>query len=677
MRFDTAGLFWDDTPPPKLTAPPPPKRNPPPRTWESPDYLPYLDEARRFPVTLFTFEELEQAQRDQEPLLCDVEVYPNYFLVAFKSAVSGKVIFFERAYNEAFDCDEEFDLSRLRWILNNFCIITFNGNYFDIPIITLALENFTCQQLKEASNKIIGEQIKPWMVLRSYKVKQLRINHIDLIEVAPLQASLKIYGGRLHTPRMQELPFPHMTVLSADQIAIVRWYCIGSDLVATNYLLVELAPQIQLRASMSSAYGVDVRSKSDAQIAEAVLIAELQRVTYNKPQRPTIEPGSWFQYRVPDYIKYESEELNAALTTVRNARFVIGEHGGAEMPEELKALKLTIGNCTVQMGIGGLHSTEEKVAHYADEDHILMDRDVVSYYPSIILNQGLYPNHLGPDFLSIYRTLVDRRKLAKKEKNKVEADTIKIVVNGTFGKLGSKWSVLYAPDLMVQVTISGQLTLLMLIERLHAWGAGAKICSANTDGVLIRFPKDREEYVKAVVKQWEKETGFETEETLYRAVFARDVNNYIAVKMEGGVKVKGVYSEKGSAGDSVLSKNPELLICSDAVKAFLTDGIPISETIRTCRDIRRFVSVRTVNGGAVKDGEYLGKAIRWYLSNTAGGEIVYAATGNKVPKSDSVRPCMILPTELPSDIDYERYEREAYDMLREIAYPMPEQVVAA
>ena len=38
----------------------------------------------------------------------------------------------------------------------------------------------------------------------------------------------------------------------------------------------------------------------------------------------------------------------------------------------------------------------------------------VEGYPSIILTQGLFPAHLGREFLTVYRTLVDRRIAAKR-----------------------------------------------------------------------------------------------------------------------------------------------------------------------------------------------------------------------------------------------------------------------
>lgn len=652
-RPDHIGFFWEV--PAKVN---PRKATPPDRTWEDANYLPYLTEAKAFNVSLFTIPELIAAQQANEILLCDVEIYFNYFLVAFASLASGKVIYFE---------SPSFDIPRLKWVLENFQIVTFNGKDFDIPIITLALEGLSTEQLKHAANQMILQQVKPWIILRQHKARIPQINHIDLIEVAPLTASLKIYGGRLHVPKMQELPFKESLTLTPDQMACVRWYCINSDLTATAFLYMELLPQLDLRRSMSIRYQTDLRSKSDAQIAEAVIVAELRRVTGQEPTRPEIAPGTVFKYRVPAYVRFETATLQGVLDVVAGADFVINEHGSPMLPKEINELQIRIAQATYQMGLGGLHSSETCTATYADDSHILVDRDVTSYYPAIILNQGLFPSHLGTGFLTVYQTLVERRIKAKKEKNKVEAETLKITVNGSFGKLGSKWSCLYAPDLMLQVTISGQLSLLMLIERLEA--AEIPIASANTDGLLIRCPKDLVNKMGRIVAAWEQDTGFKTEETAYCAVFARDVNNYVAVKLNGGKpKVKGCYAERGSSGDSVLSKNPVNLICLDALLTFLTTGIPIASTVRGCQDIRRFVSVRTVKGGAVKDGAYLGKAIRWYQSNAVEGEIIYASNGNKVPGTERCQPCMELPTTFPTDVDFTRYEEQTLEMLREIGY---------
>lgn len=671
MRKDVAGFFWDDTPPPK---PPPkekPKRTPPERTWERPDYLPNLAEALAFNVELLKDSELIPAAASKERFVFDIECYPNYFLIAFASVVTGKLIYFELAP------DVPLQIEKLRWVMENLCVISFNGYNYDMPIAALALAGKTNSQLFHATEEIILRDARPADVLKMHKVKALKIDHVDLIEVAPLRASLKIYSGRLHCPRMQDLPFKPGTVLSLEQVAIVRWYCCN-DLRNTDLLYHELEDQIKLRETLGKEYGVDLRSRSDAQIAETVISHEVAKLNGARSKRPEIPPGTRFKYKVPGFVSYASPEMKWVLELVRNVDFVVSESGEVGMPIELKDLTIPLGGGMYRMGIGGLHSSEQKTAHVADENTLLIDRDVASYYPSIILNQSLYPEHLGYNFLRVYQSLVTRRLHAKNTGDKVTADSIKITINGGFGKFGSPYSILYSPHLLIQVTITGQLALLMLIERIEA--AGIPVVSANTDGLIIKCPVLRQNDLQAIIEQWEKDTSFMTEETRYKAVFSRDVNNYIAIKTEGGspkkrfldeqlgCKAKGAYCERGSAGNSVLSKNPSALICSDAVLSFLTTGYPIAQTIRECQNVARFVVVRSVTGGAVKDGQYLGKSIRWYYADGEQGEIIYAKNGNKVPRTDNAKPLMDLPNELPLDINYDWYEQEAYSMLEDLAY---------
>ncbi len=207
---------------------------------------------------------------------------------------------------------------------------------------------------------------------------------------------------------------------------------------------------------------------------------------------------------------------------------------------------------------------------------------------------------------------------------------------------------------MLQVTITGQLALLMLIEMLEE--KGVDCISGNTDGVVSMYDKSRHEEVRTIISEWEEKTDFRTEETEYSAVYSRDVNNYIAVK-KNGVKKKGTFSQ-----DSI-AKNPEHNICTDAVIAYLTEGKSVEKTVKECKDVQRFVSVRNVRGGGEKNGLYLGKVVRWYYAKGEAGCIAYVGNGNKVPKTDGARPLMDLPHEVPVDIDYDWYIKTATDML--------------
>jgi hypothetical protein len=442
--------------------------------------------------------------------------------------------------------------------------------------------------------------------------------------------------------------------------------------VDTAFMLRGLWEQVKLRERLGADYGLDLRSKSDAQIAEVVLGSEVSRLNGRTVERPEFVPGLRFQFEVPAFVQYQTPLLNDMLSTVRSCVFEVAESGNIGMPPALGDLSLTIGKSTYQMGMGGLHSSEQRAVHFTDDEYTIYDRDVISYYPRLILNSGKYPAHMGPNFLVAYGRIVSQRVAAKAAGDNVTADALKITANGTFGKTGSPYSILYSPTLLIQVTLSGQLALLMLIEAFEL--AGMDVLSANTDGIVIKVPNNRKDDYLAIIKWWEQQTSLETEEATYRMLASRDVNNYIAVKPDGKVKAKGAYSNPW--GDPKLAifrfhKNPVNLICTEAVERYVTKGELPVDTVNACEDVRKFITVRSVRGGAVKDGEFLGKTVRWYYANDERGTVVYAKTGQKVPRSDGARPLMALPQVVPEDVNRGWYAAEACSMLAALGLEPP------
>ena len=555
--------------------------------------------------------------------------------------------------------DHPLDMHTIRSIVAKFTLVSFNGNNFDMPLLSLALSGATNQAIKNASDAIILNNLRGFALERKFKFKTMtKVDHIDLIEVAPGMVSLKIYGGRLHCKKMQDLPIEPSASISVADRELLKTYC-ANDLQVTQALYLKLAPQIELRAQMGKTYDLELRSKSDAQIAETVIRTQVKAITGVMPERPIIEGGTLYQYSAPSYIRFSSAPLEAVLSMVQATKFRVIDSGKVIEPDELKNAKVAIGASVYRMGVGGLHSTESSTSHVADEKTLLIDRDVASYYPSIILGSSLAPVHMGEPFLRVYRDIVEQRLAAKHAGDKVKADALKITINGSFGKFGSKWSALYSPDLLIQTTLTGQLALLMLIEALEV--AGIAVVSANTDGVVIKCPVSKQDVMDDIVFEWETCTGFNTEATHYRALYSRDVNNYLAFKLGGGFKAKGAYASAG------LSKNPSNEICTEAVVAFLNDGTAIEDTVHACWDISRFVTIRSVKGGAIdQQGHYLGKAVRWYYSTAAQGPIRYRLNHYTVARSDGAQALMELPDKFPSDVDFDWYIAEAQTILKDI-----------
>jgi DNA polymerase elongation subunit (family B) len=581
----------------------------------------------------------------------DIECYQNYFLALFRNTETGDICWWQ-IFNDAITT---YNASAFN---PNNLFISFNGNRYDLPMLTLAWKNPTPTnaQLKQLSDALIVKGIMPWQFEKQYDLNLLPWDHIDLIEVAPLKASLKIYGGRLGSKKLQDLPIPPGAVITEDQVPRLRRYC-ENDNVVTADLYNNLKPQLDLREKLSGEYQIDLRSKSDAQIAEAVIAHEYKRIT----QKPLLKPnlskfiGKAFKYKPPKFIEFQTDLFNDLLVEICAADFLIKEDGGVQMPDCLKNRTIKYEGRTYKMGVGGIHSMDPPGEFRQTPTMNLIDIDVASYYPSIILNAGFYPSHIGPVFLDIYRSLVNRRIDAKHSSDEVTADSLKITINGTFGKLGSKWSKVYSPDLMFHVTVTGQLCLLMLIEKF-----GEYTISANTDGLTLHYPAVVDNFVMEDVAEWENHTGFAMERTDYLRLNRRDISNYLAVKHDGSLKGKGMFAKDN------LAKNPVNQVCIDAVKAFIQKGISVEQTILSCSDIKRFITLRTVKGGAEKDGLKLGKSVRWYYSKFSFTPIYYSSNGNTVPRSEGAVPLMDFSDHMPTDLDYKWYIYEAENILDSI-----------
>lgn len=599
-------------------------------------------------------------------LVLDTECYPNYFLLVLKNIYLQKFIIFELPINK----------DKLIWILRNYTTVGFNSIKYDLPMIWLAASGASHSTLKEASDALVFEGLRQGDFQKRFGCFIFRTSHVDLIEVCPLKGSLKLYAARLHAKRIQDLPIDINKNLNDEEIRIVKDYCVN-DIDSTEVLLNNLNEQLKLRYDLSKQYGHDLMSKSDAQIAEAVINTELKKLTGQWPKRPEAQPGTIYFYKPPKFISFKTQMMRNILEKVKTTQYQVLENGRIVVPKELENLCINIGDSVFRMGNGGLHSSEHNISYCSNEDYSIIDRDVASYYPAILLNCGFYPQHLGQDFLKVYKSIVDRRLQAKKLKQSAIADGLKITANGTFGKLGSPYSILYAPDLMIQVTVTGQLALLMLIEEIEL--NGIKVISANTDGIVVYCGYNQRERLNQIFKNWENITGFVTEETEYKSYFSRDVNAYLALKNDGEIKGKNLFYDpwNGSNKDAIwrFHKNPNCQICTEAVQNLIAKNIPIEETIKNCKDFIKFVAVKNVKGGAHKNGYYLGKVVRWVYMKNETGTINYILNNNKVPDTEGARPMMDLPKEFPSDIDYNYYIAKATEMLYDLNYlKRPEQV---
>lgn len=622
----------------------------------------------------------------ERTVVFDVECYHNFFQVGFMRVSDRKYFnLWADSYGRG-----NFDAKRLYRIMSQYTTVGYNSRSYDLPMVCTAINNFDTYELKKYSDHIIKSGLKYWEldVRPPYEW-----DSIDLIEVNPaIRLSLKELMARLHARTIADLPYHHDDVLTEKQIDDVIAYN-KNDLDGTMMALEALHDDIELRYRLGKRYGLDFRSRSDAQMGEAILRyryeSETKKTVYRE-NRKSFKVN--FHYEVPKFIKFKNNQLVELLDTIRDTEFTTNADTGKIIkPKRLDKKTIVLGEMAYTMGVGGLHSTEKARSVVVEPGYRMSDFDVGSMYPKLIVNSGLAPRLYGPAWSKVYDDMrieriglkhaVDKYKEAGEHNKaavaKADSEGLKIALNGGgFGKLGSRYSTQFDPAMLLNTTLTGQLSILMLIEQALEI-EGMRVISGNTDGVVFYYPEHLRDELLALCERWEDTCSMELEETEYIGLFNEHVNSYIAIQPDGSIKQKGAYTNPYSGKGSFkgkLTTAPNMYVCSDAVCEYLMYGTPIRDYIYAQTDIRNFVTVSKVNGGCTFRGENLGRVARFYWSTD--GEPLFRCnphprSGNfaKVPRTGGAKPIMTFDCHgLPDDLDFERYVERAEEMLKNLGY---------
>jgi predicted lactoylglutathione lyase len=456
--------------------------------------------------------------------------------------------------------------------------------------------------------------------------------------------SLKEYGCRMGARLIKESPLAFDQPIKQSDIADILSYN-RNDVEQTLDLFNEKCKAlIDARKGLDELFGIGhvIYTMSEAKIAQNVFLqlyknktglstSELRaRADLNPNNRTNTFPvaalaAKRVHYKTHEFKSFYDDFLARATITNNKLQY------------EYATLKLA--NRVLKLGAGGLHSCDGNTIWEETDTHCIVDLDVASYYPNLIISLQIYPEHLGSSILEEYISTVEMRIRAKAQAKKCYkegdkegfakwngiANSLKIVVNAFFGKLGDKFSPLCDVAKAHTVTLNGQLYILMLIERMYM--AGYKIISANTDGITIYMPRDQTANMKAICKEWEEDTKMELEEARYKKFIQRDINNYLAIKLDGEIKSKGMFALDEA------KKNSGKIITM-AIRAQLTGGT--IEDVINSPDIKvtDFAFYQRVkNGGVITFGRtdiVIGKIARWVVGCT--GVSLYRFKNDKYTK---------------------------------------------
>lgn len=562
----------------------------------------------------------------------DTETFPNVFTIAFEQC-DGPLTFLYEISDWRNDSKEIIAfLQHLKE--TNARLVGFNSLGFDYPVLhtLIRMGHGDAKTLYDKAQAIIQSQDNEDRWAHQVNPSDRFIEQIDLFKIHHFDnkaraTSLKVLEFNMRSDDIQDLPFKVGTYLTREQVEKLKQYN-RHDVAQTKLFYYKTLDMIRFREELTVKYKRDFMNHNDTKIGKDYFVMKLEEagVPYydysDKGRKPRQTPRPQLALRdaILPWIQFEQPEFVRVLNWLKNQ--TITETKGV-----FNDLVARIDGFDFVFGLGGIHGSVESVILDSSEEAVIVDLDVSSYYPNLAISNRFYPKHLGVEFCDIYKHLYEQRKTYAK--GSAENAMLKLALNGVYGDSNNKFSVFYDPLFTMSITLNGQLLLCVLAENLIRI-SGLTLIQINTDGVTVRLPRTEMAHLQEVRSWWERLTGLELEEAIYKSMMIRDVNNYIAQYESGKVKRKGAYEY--SLG---WHQNAGGLVIPKVTEKVLVEGAPIRETVENWPELMDFM-LRT----KVPRSSYL----QWGDEQVQNISRYYIAKGGK-PLNKWMPPLAKKPTE--------------------------------
>lgn len=574
----------------------------------------------------------------------DIEVFQNIFHCSVKNTETNDIYKFEiserkNQLRELVKFFKQVD-KYITWgdyyttninIPANVIFCGYNNLHYDNPIINYIIEYedklmqynipTICSSIFNLSKTITTsseDNIDAWKHWK-YQIWFDTFDILTMLYSNKLRVGLKEIQVTMQYPNVQEFVCDWTKPLPLEDFESMIDYNIN-DIESTSELLNRCKKDVDLRIAIEDEYGVRVLSKDGVNIGMKILTQKYLEKTGLTWQdiKDLRSPMSVIPLKdvILPFIKYDSPILQRVLDDMKNQIVPPGRKGYEN--------KFVFNNLRYSVGVGGIHSVNSPEIIIPRDDEMLIDIDVASLYPSMLIEYEFYPKHLGKEFLEVYKQIKDERIEAKYNGDKVKNETLKLALNGLSGNLQNEHNFCYSPFAVMQIRINGQLLLLMLAEKLTQ--IGCRIVQANTDGLFVLLKKDVYSKVNSICREWEQLTKLTLEEDRFKAMYQYAINDYFAITEDNKVKEKGMFITTIKLGKGLTPK-----IIPKAVISFFKDGIPVEDTIKNCTDIRDFLMSEKT--GKQWHVEYMNeeqqRTNRFYASTNGGYLWKWKDTGHK------------------------------------------------
>ena len=562
----------------------------------------------------------------------DIETYPNVFTLAVEHAEMPLTWMFEISDWQ----NDSLEIGKFLTDLkdSNARLVGFNSLGFDYPVLhtLIRMGHGDAKTLYDKAQAIIQSQDNEDRWAHQVNPSDRFIEQIDLFKIHHFDnkaraTSLKVLEFNMRSDDIQDLPFKVGTYLTREQVVELKRYNLH-DVKQTKIFYTHTLDMIRFRENLCTLYKRDFMNHNDTKIGKDYFVMKLEEAgvpcydfsgkgrTPRQTPRPTLALKDailpWIQFEQPEFVRVLNWLKNQTITETKGV---------------FNDLVARIDGFDFVFGLGGIHGSIESEIVQSDEQFVIVDLDVSSYYPNLAISNRFYPKHLGEQFCDIYKNLYEQRKTYAK--GSAENAMLKLALNGVYGDSNNKFSVFYDPLFTMSITLNGQLLLCVLAENLIRI-KDLTLIQINTDGVTVRLPRTEMHHLQEVRHWWERLTGLELEEAIYKSMMIRDVNNYIAQYESGKVKRKGAYEY--SLG---WHQNAGGLVIPKVAEKVLVEGAPIRETVENWPEKMDFM-LRT----KIPRSSYL----RWGDETVQNISRYYIAVGGK-PLNKWMPPLAKKPTE--------------------------------
>jgi len=475
-------------------------------------------------------------------LFYDIEVFhKGLFLVTQDEA--GNV---RKYFRDEKGADRGFlNFKRAREDIKGYTLVGFNNYFYDDHILPLMYNGVDTESVKKMSDKLIGGEVKTLPT----DVPNKTLDCMQQIDNS-YPGLKKIEANMGRSVFESSIPFDKSDSFSDEEVAETFEYCAYD--VASTEKVYELRKDNYFGAK---SFLISMLPSNDKWLQEHAINWNtttigakvlLGKSRLDKWAEPYFDRKNLIAWEHPLYQEVPKEVLDLWKA----------DDGG----------NVVINNFDneIVFGFGGIHSTNTTKRDFEDVTNI----DVTSLYPNLIIKLGVLGEHTDK-----FATMV-RERVGHKKTNKPLAAAEKIVINSVYGLLDAKFSAFYNHYAANAIRFYGQCALYKLAKQISQY---ATIVQLNTDGMAYQASPENQSKVEAIYKAWSAEQGLNLERSHFTKIIQKDVNNYIAIKDGGHLKVKG--KDVARYDKNMFFRNNSTRIVDKAVTNYFVNGVPVEKTV--------------------------------------------------------------------------------------------------